>query len=137
MAEHMTQDPVTRVTPRSQMHWWQDWKWVASIAFVVAAIAIGAWSLASIRTNVTVDKLAGIAADNQNTLTRLDRNQAGIDELVAFVHEFQAQQASQASGQGQSKVATDIIALLCSSSDPVRQAACHQLGYAGVQPAGG
>lgn len=133
---------MTRDTPRSQMHWWQDWKWIASIAFLIAAIAVGSWALSSVQTQRTVDdqtpilnQLKNIAEqnnqlgqDNKATLTQLTKNQAGIDELVTFVHEVEAQQQA----QGQSKVVNDIITILCSSSDPVRQQACTQLGYKGT-----
>lgn len=130
MNDHPNEPPVTRVTPRSQMYWWQDWKWVAAIACVLAALAIGAWSLASVRTNVAVDRLAALAQQNRVTLERIDRNQAGIDELVAFVHDVQRQQAQ----QGSADVVNRVLTILCSSSDPTRMAACQQLG---IPPAGG
>lgn len=128
---------ITSDTPRREMHWWQDWKWVASIATLLFVIAFSTFVFTTVKTGNTVDKnspvisqLNDLAKSNAATLDRLDKNQAGIDELVAFVHEVEAQQSAQ--GAGQSQIVKDLIEILCSSSDPVRVEACVRLGYQGA-----
>lgn len=76
------------------------------------------------------------------------RTEVAADELVAFVHEIQAQQPCgttttstttttapcqpSSGGQGQAQVVQMIVNLLCASSDPARQQACAAL----TQPGG-
>lgn len=106
-------------------HWWQNWKWIASIAFLIFSIGVIFIGTSSIRATNQLDT-------QTNILKKLDQNQAGIDELVNFVHDVVKQQASSSGGQSQTVV--QIFNLLCSSSDPVRIEACKQLG---LTPVGG
>lgn len=108
-------------------HWWQNWKWIASIAFLIFSIGVFVIGVSSIQATNKLDT-------QTNILERLDNNQKGIDELVGFVHDVQEQQSTSSGQSGQSKVVSDIIHLLCSSSDPERISACKQLGY---EPVGG
>lgn len=109
------------------LHWWQNPKWIASVAFLIFSFAFLTVAVTSYQLNRKQDSRAKTLDNIDNVVTRLDRNQVGIDELVAFVHEVEASQAKTQGGT--SKAAGDIITLLCTSSDEVRLAACAQLGY--------
>lgn len=60
-------------------------------------------------------------------VSRIDHNQEGIDELVNFVHEVEAQQQN----QNQSGAVQMLVDVLCASSDPVRVQACAALTQEG------
>lgn len=60
---------------------------------------------------------------NKATLQKIDKNQAGIDELVAYLR------ALPPPSSGQGKVVTDLETLICSSTDSVALLAeCNRLG---------
>lgn len=91
----------------------------ALLALIVVGIAVLAlFAVLNLQKNTS----------NGEVLTRLDRNQAGIDELVGFVHELQADQSG---SSGQSETVTLIMDLLCASSDPDRVEACAALTQTG------
>lgn len=109
-----------------KIKWWKNWKIIAALAALIFSLSLSGLAINSIQTNEKV-------TDIQPIVERLDKNQAGIDELVKFVHDFQSQQSSNGSSSGsssggQSQVVNQIFNLLCSSSDPVRVEACKQLG---------
>lgn len=61
--------------------------------------------------------------DNKTTLDRLDKNQAGIDELVAYLH------ALPPPNSGTSQVVIDLETLICASSDNLKlQGECNDKG---------
>lgn len=108
-------------------------RWIAALAALVFAISFSVFVYTNVRTNRTVDnsatvigQLKTVADSNKDVLDRIDHNQAGIDELVNFVHEVEAQQPQQ--GNGQSQVVNQLEQILCSSSDPIRIEACQRLG---------
>jgi hypothetical protein len=108
-------------------HWWQSWRWIASIAFLVFAVGNITWAANSVVTNQKLDARAQVGDKIASIVERIDDNQAGIDELVAFVHDVEKQQAG---GNSQTQqIVGNLITLLCASEDPVRTAACQQLGY--------
>lgn len=67
-----------------------------------------------------------------SAVSGIQANQKGIDSLVAFVEDVKAQQTQ---GSGQGDAVAQLIRLLCTSSDKVRQAACRALHYPSVDPA--
>jgi hypothetical protein len=81
-----------------------------------------------------------LLANVQSAVTGIAMNQKGTDELVAFVHEIQAQTCDPTSrpdgtcppSETEQLVGT-LTSLLCSSSDPVRREACRTLGLKPVQ----
>jgi hypothetical protein len=132
---------VDRDTPRERINlgptqdlsrtWYQNPKWIAAIAFLVFAFAISAWAVVAVVSSRTLDEqvpvieqMKVIAENNRTQLEQLSRNQAGIDELVEYVHQAQQQAAS---GQ-QSQAVRLLIKILCASSDPVRVETCQQTG---------
>lgn len=109
---------------------WESAKWIAAVAGLILAISFAVFVWTSVRTDRSIATLKGVADANKTVLERIDRNQAGIDELVNFVHEVQAQEAQQ--GNGQSQVVGQLEQILCSSSDPIRIEACQRLGITAV-----
>lgn len=110
-------------------HWWQNPRWIGALAGLIFAIGNTSWALTTVATQGEVkdaatafDDLANIAESNADAIQRLDENQAGIDELVAFVRDVQAQQ--EANGDSTSQLVNTLITLLCASEDPERDAAC-------------
>jgi hypothetical protein len=87
---------------------------IQSVVLVVALVLLGI--------------LLSNSFDNKDTLTRLDKNQAGIDELVTFVHTVQDQQNN--SNSGSSQVVTDLKTLICANQEQSLElmAACNAQG---------
>lgn len=113
---------------RAGEKWWQDWRWIAAVAGLLAAGAFISFVITTIATNESVTdidpilkELKVLAESNAHEIERIDASQAGIDELVAFVRDIQQRQP------GPNSNAQMFIDLLCSSSDPVRLEACHRL----------
>lgn len=90
--------------------WWKKPAWLASLAAFIAAIAFSIFVFT--------------AVSNKETLDAIEKNQAGIDELVGFVRDVERQQGQ----QGESDTVRNLYTLLCASEDPVRIKACEQLG---------
>ena len=101
--------------------WYQNWRWIAAVAAFFASIAVSALAATTVVNSAHIDDLSVLAERNSKAITGIENNQAGIDELVAFVHDVQLRQGQ---GGNQSQLFID---LLCSSSDPVRLAACAEL----------
>lgn len=90
-----------------QLKWWQDWRYMASVAAIMIAGALIMLGLTALNTNSLVGKI--------------EQNQEGIDELVAFVREIQK------NAENDTSVDLQIfIDLLCASSDPERVAFCTE-----------
>jgi len=106
------------------LKWWQRPAYIASIAALVAAVALGTLGVSALITNDALDRLDQVAGDNRATLEAIERNQAGVDELVDFVHDLQQAPPDDNTEQ----VVNRIFVLLCASEDPVRIAACTELG---------
>lgn len=109
---------------------WDNPRWIGAIAALILAVSFSVFVYTNVRTNRSVDTLKSVADANKTVLDRIDHNQAGIDELVNFVHEVQAQQSQQ--GNGQSQVVVQLEQILCTSSDPIRVEACQRLGITPV-----
>lgn len=112
--------------------WWQNPQWVKAVAFLIFAVGNTTWALTTVATQNDVqdaeaafDDLAALTDGNRATLDRLADNQAGIDVLVSFVREVQAQQEAAEGGSGDA--VQTLITILCASSDPVRIEACQAL----------
>lgn len=101
------------------VRWYQNYRWIAAMAGFVAACAFAAFSAVTVVNSTTIDDLSKIAEANAHAIDGIERNQAGIDELVAFVAEIRARTGPSGTER--------IIQMLCESSDPVRQEACHRL----------
>lgn len=110
-----------------------DWlkrpAYIAALAALIAAIALGTVAATTVITGGKVDdqgpileRIDKLAVENRSTLDAVERNQAGVDELVEFVRDIQARPDAGASDRQL------FIDLLCASEDPVRIAACQELG---------
>jgi hypothetical protein len=104
----------------------------------VWAVAVLLFALAQLTIGLTLLHISDTQKKNQSTIdqtsvvvNKIDNNQVGIDELVKFVHEVEAQQAASTQA-GTSQAVVDIETLLCSSADAVRQQACTDLGLPSV-----
>lgn len=112
-------------TPR---RWWHDWRWIAAVAALLLGLAA---STVAVKTTITdsrvgdqaevIDRLGTLAESNAAAIRQIEHNQAGIDELVAFVRDIQQQDTAD------DHTVQTFIDLLCASSDPVRLAACAEL----------
>lgn len=114
--------------PMPDHKWWQDWKFAGAIGVVFLGVGLIMFALSTNRTadsveaqQPVIERLDSLAQNNNIHLEALRRNQAGIDALVAYVEEAKAKEAA-----GQDAV-TFLVDLLCSSEDPVRQAACAEI----------
>src|SRR5688500_13308504 len=103
--------------------WWQDWRWIASLAAVLMAVGFAAFVVVTVTTHETVtdqapviERLDALAQNNARAIASIESNQQGIDSLVAFVEELRAEEAR----EGGSDTVATIFEILCSSSDPVR-----------------
>lgn len=101
--------------------------WIPKLIGSLAKLTL---SFAFLALTVNVVQAKDINKANKITLDRLDHNQAGIDELVNFVHDLEKQQ--QITSSGPSPTAVKFQELLCSSSDPVRVEACKRLSLSPV-----
>jgi uncharacterized iron-regulated membrane protein len=138
----MTDRLKTREGP---VPFWQDWRWIAAIAIFIFALAITTLAVTTVQTNNTIDQNSPLFAElktlteqNHDALSQLQNNQAGINELVTFVHQVEAQQAQ--NGNGNSAAVNQLEQVLCATTDPARIAACQQLGIQPVSipsPSGG
>lgn len=109
-----------------KLKWWQDWRWVASIAFLIFSLGAIALGITTYHTSTTVE-------DQTSILTRLDKSQKDLDEITQFLHQVEAQQStSSSSGNSSQQVVQTLITLLCSSEDPIRQQACKTAGFTGA-----
>lgn len=139
---HDSSIPTTPTdAPRKRRRWWSNPSTAYKVAALIGAVGLLLWGVAATQTKndvgatktvveqlkVIADATATNTKQNQDALDRLEANQRDLDLLVKFVQDVQAQQ--QASGQ--SHLAQDIIAILCSSTDPLRREACVRLGYDG------
>jgi hypothetical protein len=87
------------------VRWYRNPEWIKSIAMVAAAMAFVAIAILSFQTRgkaTSADNKASTAIANQtisrDLLSKIANNQAGIDELVKFVHDIEAQQQAQGNG---------------------------------------
>lgn len=117
-------------------HWWQNPKFWASVAAVLLALSTIAGqyvahnTLSEIReVKGTFNGLSEIAKTNSDALLALEKNQEGIDELVAFVHELQEDDGESDGGGQSGQVFVD---LLCNTTDPATDNVCRQLEAEGV-----
>lgn len=110
----------------------------AMVVLLVLVLVVGYYVS---RLSTSVDHIDGAVARIERSSTKTE---AAASELVAFVHEVQAQTPCgttttsttapcqpTAGSQGQSQVVTMLVDLLCASSDPVRQQACADLTHPG------
>ena len=118
---------------------WADWRWVAAIAGLLAAVSLATIAVTSVITGGQVqdqqpvlDKLQSIADTNSDNIAAIERSQASIDrslantdEIVAFVRELRADAA--AGDDGTADAVALIVGLICSIGDPGVQAACAAL----------
>lgn len=112
-----------------RLRWWQRPAYIAAIAGLAAAVAVGTLAANSIITGNEVnaqgevlDRIDQLAIDNRSTLEAIEKNQAGVDELVEFVRDIQSRP------EADDDTVRTFVRLLCASSDPVRQQACAELG---------
>lgn len=91
----------------------------ALVVLIVLVVVLGYYTSHLTRS---VDDIDGSVKRIEQSSTRTE---AAAAELVAFVHEVQAQ--SSATSGGQSQAVQMILSVLCASSDPVRQKACADL----------
>lgn len=108
------------------LKWWQRPAYIAALAALCASVALGTIGVNAIITNAALDRLDQVALDNRTTLEAIEDNQAGVDELVAFVRDLQDNPSADTETQ---RIVTQILDLLCASEDPVRIAACVELGF--------
>lgn len=115
-------DPTQR-----QMRWFQRPGYVAALAGLLAAIALAVMAASNLDTGNEIDdqgailtRIDRLAIENRSTLEAVERNQAGVDELVEFVRDIQA--------EPETNTTQMFVDLLCASEDPVRLAACRELG---------
>lgn len=123
---------------------WANPKWVAAVAALIGAVSLASWAASSISTSSEVgdqgqvlERLESIATDlgklaeqNAVNIDQLEANQAGIDELVAFVRDLQAE----AEDEGEDETVRRFLVVLCASSDPARIAVCDELRAEGLIP---
>ena len=92
------------------LKWWQRPAYIASIAALVASLAF-----VTVAVNSAIN---GSRLDDQgDVLEAIERNQAGVDELVDFVHDLKAEDQANPDTADPVRVVLDI---LCASSDPRR-----------------
>lgn len=122
-------DATGNAAKKTGQQWWQDWRWVAATAALVGMLGFASFVATTVIANAQVeeqgpviDRLTELAENNASAIAQIENNQAGIDELVAFIRDLQAQEDPADPGTVQT-----FIDLLCASSDPVRQAACADL----------
>lgn len=96
--------------------WYKRPAYIASCAALIFALAAS-----TVAANTVIN---GSRLDDQGeVLEAIEKNQAGVDELVAFVRDLQEQPDDDTNAQ----VVQQIFRLLCASEDPVRLAACAEL----------
>lgn len=111
---------------------WHDWRWVAAVAGFIASLGIVAFAVSAVENGTLLEEVKHQNTQLQVQTDRLDRNQAGIDELVSFVREIRNRNNREAQSSAQM-----FVELLCSSEDPIRRAACQKLQETGeVSPDG-
>ena len=118
-----------------KLKWYKRPKYVAAIAALLFAGA-------QLTVALTLLQISHTQQQNKQTLdqtavivNKIDTNQIGIDELVRFVRDVQAQLSVSTQG-GVNQAVKDIETLLCLSDDPVRQQACVDLGLPTTVPGG-
>lgn len=140
----MEPHPTDKLLLPERTKWYKNPAWIIALCAVLVVALIAILVINSFQTkgdaasakdsateaNAKADEAlknqAIFLTNQQNQLTILDRlnaNQSGIDELVKFVHDVQAQQ-----GNGNTEVVDKIYELLCASNDPIRLEACKRLG---------
>lgn len=116
--------------------WWQNWKWIASVAFALFVVMVGGITILTFQaqrdSSKTLKKAnqaveiaqAAVTLQEQNNriLERLDVSQADLDELLAFVHQLQESMANPQEGQS----TKDFFTILC--ANPVYAEVCARLG---------
>lgn len=118
-AEEIHKDTVDSLVEDNKKTRRQNKFLITILAFTTLAFVVVVVALVILLSN---------SFDNKATLTRLDRNQKGIDELVTFVHQVKDQQTQ--SNSGSSQVVTDLKTLICANQESSLQlmAACNQQG---------
>jgi hypothetical protein len=113
---------------RGGAQWWQDWRWAAAVAAVLIGVSFAVFVASTVANTAEVAdqgeviaQLSVLAESNAIAIQQIEANQEGIDELVAFVRDVQAQPDTEPD------TVRVFIELLCASSDPVRVAACNEL----------
>lgn len=111
--------------------WFQDWRWVASIAALLFGIAGGAFAITSVETGSEIndqteilEQIETISGQNAAELEQLERNQAGIEELLQFVRRAQTEGGDDVVTREEIQA---FFQLLCASTDPIRNQACDEL----------
>lgn len=103
------------------LKWWQDWRWIGSVAALFIAAGFVAFVINVVRQGTIIENLSTLSESNHEALVSIQRTQSGVDELVAFVRDTQARQGT-SGNQAQA-----FFEVLCASSDPVRIEACARL----------
>lgn len=104
--------------------WFQDWRWIASIAGLVGALSFAAFAGQLVVNSGKADQRDESINNIEKILEGVAENQEGIEELVSFVRDAQAQASTDRIRPDDLLIFVD---LLCSSEDPVRLAACEQI----------
>lgn len=111
------------------LRWFQRPAYIAALAGLIASIALGTLAASNVATGndlddqgAVLDRIDRLAVENRSTLDAVERNQAGTDELVAFVRDLQSRPEPETDDRQM------FVDLLCASEDPVRLAACEELG---------
>jgi hypothetical protein len=110
--------------------WWQNPKWIASIAALIFVIGNGTWAAVSVKTQTTLEARAKVGDQILELAKKIDNNQTGIDTLVSFVNKVIADQAA----QGADQTLPTLFEVLCGSSDPVQISTCRRLQDEGKIP---
>src|SRR5690606_22689317 len=117
-AEHVEE---AKTEYKDQLGRWRT-LWVVTFTVLVASLIIGALT---VNLLLQASKVRNEELNNiESALLAIERNQAGIDELVSFVRDVKE---AQETGGARSVDLQIFIDLLCASDDPVRQQACEQI----------
>lgn len=109
------------MTEPHPIRWWQRPLWLGALAAFVLAVAQCAFVLTVADQGAVLDELSKVADSNGQAISSIEKNQEGIDELVAFVRDLKDRPGSS------SQAVEEVLRLLCASSDPARQAACAEI----------
>lgn len=111
-------------------HWYARPQWLAALAALIAASSFAGFVTTTVFTSERtsensedIGSLEHVVAELQSAVQGIEKNQEGIDELVAFVRDLQ----SQPQGNGTRDAVEQVLDVLCASSDPVRVQACSEL----------
>lgn len=103
------------------LKWWQQARWLASLAGLIAAVSFAAFVITTV---VTSDR----TEETSDSVAAIQHAQEDIDVLVGFVEDLQNNDGN-TEQQGQTAQAVQkILSAICATSDPVRIEWCKQEG---------